>query len=197
MPTEYALCSRERPDRCTRVDAPETGSRYKTLERCPERTDLGSRSGQTLRDAARRSTPKPREYARPLRPSDAGCDGLPRQARSRARPPPEYISSKTGDSSASARSANCLMTRSGWLRGTRSSRSTNANIVAWVCRRPRIHATFPAGGSTVSAYPTSPEEPSLTGVGVFPRPARAVRRSPPRGVALDQAPCQPLVQPAR
>src|SRR5437868_2910832 len=37
------------------------------------------------------------------------------------------------------------------------------------------HASPPPlskGGSTVSAYPTSPEEPSLAGVGVFPRPAR-------------------------
>ena len=49
--------------------------------------------------------------------------------------------------------------------------ATNANIVDCAFRRPRIHATSLEGGSTVSVYPTRPEEPSSTRVGVFPRPA--------------------------
>src|SRR5204863_6575312 len=88
------------------------------------------------------------------------------------RPPAAYIASKTGDSSARARSANCLTTRNGWVRGTRSSRSTNASIVACGSRRPRIHATSLEDGSTLSGPPTQPEESNPIGVGVFPQPAR-------------------------
>src|ERR1051326_3141061 len=56
------------------------------------------------------------------------------------RPPAPYISSKTGDSSARARSANCLITRGGWFGATRSSRSTTASIVVCRSRRPCIGA---------------------------------------------------------
>src|SRR4051812_33503198 len=87
------------------------------------------------------------------------------------RPPAAYIASKTGDNSAREASAKCLMTRSGWLGGTRSSRSTNANIVACGSRRPRMHTTSLEDGSTISVPPTQPEEPNPTGVGVFPQPA--------------------------
>src|SRR4051794_4353600 len=89
------------------------------------------------------------------------------------RPPAAYIASKTGDNSAREASAKCLMTRSGWLGGTRSSRSTNANIVACGSRRPRMHTTSLEDGSTISVPPTQPEEPNPTGVGVFPQPVKA------------------------
>src|SRR5579859_1307867 len=46
------------------------------------------------------------------------------------RPPVRYMASKVGDNSTSARSAQRLMTRNGWWGGTRSSRSTNANMLA-------------------------------------------------------------------
>ena len=59
---------------------------------------------------------------------------------------------------ANARSVKRLMVRKGWCGGTRSSRSTNANMLACGFRRPRILATSTAqDASAVPGPPTCPE----------------------------------------
>src|SRR5205085_4488588 len=96
------------------------------------------------------------------------------------RPPVRYIASKVGDSSARARSAKRLIVRSGWWGGTRSSRSTNANMLACGFRRPRIlTAPLSMAASTVAAGGDRPEEPESPEVGVFHQPANEASLGPP------------------
>ena len=89
-------------------------------------------------------SPVPRRRPARCGPSTARSAGEALSSRSGGmdgRPPAAYMRSKTGESSASAWSANRLIVRNGWSRGTRASRSTNASMLNCGLHRPRILCT--------------------------------------------------------